>query len=293
MGPGTVRPAVALPARLELVAGWARSRPRRVDLLLAAVLTLVVGSASVSALLDGGPPAGWTAVQVAAAVLAPAALAARRWSPALSFGLVSVPLAVSELVPGLPAEQPFLPAAVVFPIALYSYCAYGGPRAPRAGVAVGAVGALLIAGRAAFDADPGDTRALLGALLLLGFLLAVVAAAWSFGLFRTVRAVYLDTLEERARLAEAEREDQSRRAVRQERDRIARELHDVVAHSLSVIVTQAQGAAYVAASRPDRAVLALDTIAETGRDALADMRGLLGVLRDDPAGTADRPGIPG
>lgn len=71
-----------------------------------------------------------------------------------------------------------------------------------------------------------------------------------------------------------------------ERARIAREMHDVVAHSLSVIVSQAQGGAYVAASRPERAVLALETIAETGREALADMRGLLGVLRADGTGPA-------
>jgi signal transduction histidine kinase len=279
------RPAV-MPAPLERVARWAGAEPRRVDLLLAALLTLVVGSVSVTAVLDGRPVTGWMVVQVAVGVLAPAALAVRRSAPALSFGLVSVPLAVSELAPGLPPDQPFLPTAVVFPIALYSYCAHGGAWAPRAGAVVGAAGAVLIAGRAVFTADPGDrgdADTLLGSLLLLGFLLAVVASAWSFGLFRTVRAVYLDTLEERARLAEAEREDQARRAVREERDRIARELHDVVAHSLSVIVTQAQGAAYVAGARPDQAARALDTIAETGREALADMRGLLGVLRVDPA----------
>jgi signal transduction histidine kinase len=124
----------------------------------------------------------------------------------------------------------------------------------------------------------------LGRLLMLGFLLAVVAAGCSFGIFRTVRTVYLSTLEERARLAESEREERARRAVLDERARIAREMHDVVAHSLSVIVSQAQGGAYVAASRPERAVQALETIAETGREALADMRGLLGVLRADRTG---------
>jgi signal transduction histidine kinase len=289
--PPPAPPPVALPAAVERVVGWARSRPRRADLLLAGLLTLVLTPASLAALLGDRPPAGWLAVQLTLAVLAPAAVAARRWAPAASFALLSVSLAVSGLLPGLPDGQPFLPAAVVFPLGLYSYCAYGGPAATRAGPVVGVAGALLITGRALLDPFEGrrDTDTVLGSLLLLGFLLAVVAAAWSFAVFRTVRAVYLETLEERARLAEAGREDRARRAVRQERDRIARELHDVVAHSLSVIVTQAQGAAYVAATRPDQAARALDTIAETGRDALTDMRGLLGVLREEAPDTGEPP----
>jgi signal transduction histidine kinase len=292
--PPPAPPPVALPAALERAVGWARARPRRADLALAGLLTAALTAASLAALLDGRPPAGWLAVQLAAAVLAPAAVAARRWAPAPAFAVTSVALAASELLPGLPPGQPFLPAAVVFPVALYSYCAYGGPRAPRAGALVGVAGALLIAGRAWLGGTlAADAGGVLSGLLLLGFLLAVVAAAWSFAVFRTVRAVYLDTLEERARLAEAEREGRARRAVRAERDRIARELHDVVAHSLSVIVTQAQGAAYVAADRPERAAAALGTIAETGREALADMRGLLGVLRpEDAGGPGGRAGEP-
>jgi signal transduction histidine kinase len=80
--------------------------------------------------------------------------------------------------------------------------------------------------------------------------------------------------------------------VLDERARIAREMHDVVAHSLSVIVSQAQGGAYVAGSQPERAARALETIAETGREALADMRGLLGVLRADPDAAAPAPEDP-
>jgi signal transduction histidine kinase len=281
---GPVRP---VPPRVQQVERWARAHPRRVDLLLAAVLAALFGTLSVVAVLDEHLPIAWTAVQLAAAAAVHLALAARRTSPAASFGTVSVALAVSELVPGLSTQQPFLPSAVVFPVALYSYCAYGGPRAPRLGAAVGVGGAVLIAGRWLVE-NPAGTRSsadtVLAGLLLLGFLLAVVAAAWSFGLFRTVRAVYLATLEERARLAEAEREERARRAVRDERDRIAREMHDVVAHSLSVIVSQAQGGTYLK-DQPDRSARVLGTIAEAGREALADMRALLGVLRDDARGS--------
>ena len=297
MGPDRPSPpARPVPPFMQRVERWVRAHPTRFDLLLAASLGLPLVALSVAALLAERPAAVWTVLQLTAAVSVQLALVARRRAPAASFGAVSVSLAVSELAPGLSMQQPFLPSAAAFPVALYSYCAHGGSRAPRLGAAVGVAGALLITGRWLVETPTGErgqADTLLGALLLLGFLLAVVAAAWSFGLFRTVRSVYLATLEERARLAEAEREERARRAVRDERDRIAREMHDVVAHSLSVIVSQAQGGSYVARDDPERAGRVLATIADAGREALADMRGLLGVLRAEGAdpGEPPQPGL--
>ena len=95
---------------------------------------------------------------------------------------------------------------------------------------------------------------------------------------RTRRA-YFAQLEERAARLEKEREAQAKVAVAAERARIARELHDVVAHNVSVMVVQADGAAYVMDAAPDQAKKALETISGTGRQALAEMRRLLGVLR--------------
>ena len=81
------------------------------------------------------------------------------------------------------------------------------------------------------------------------------------------------------------------RSAALERARIARELHDIVAHSLSVMVVQADGAAAAAEQRPDAAAAALRTIADTGRDALGQMRRLLGVLREErDAEMAPQPG---
>ncbi|MGW1927025.1 beta-ketoacyl synthase N-terminal-like domain-containing protein, partial [Streptomyces massasporeus] len=90
---------------------------------------------------------------------------------------------------------------------------------------------------------------------------------------RTRRA-YFAQLEERASRLEQEREAQAKVAVAAERARIARELHDVVAHNVSVMVVQADGAAYVMDSSPETAKQALDTISTTGRQALAEMPGL-------------------
>lgn len=120
--------------------------------------------------------------------------------------------------------------------------------------------------------------------------LFVLGAPWrrswprgAFGRFRRVRAAYVEALEERARRAEQDRIERAEQAAAAERARIAGEVHDVVSHSLAVIVRQAEGGRYVAAARPEVAAETLGTVATTGREALADMRRLLGVLRDGAA----------
>ena len=95
------------------------------------------------------------------------------------------------------------------------------------------------------------------------------------------RRRYLTELEERADRLELEREQQARNAVREERARIARELHDVVAHEMTVMTVQAAGARRVLNSDPDQAAEALTAIESAGHDALTEMRRLLGLLRQD------------
>lgn len=116
-----------------------------------------------------------------------------------------------------------------------------------------------------------------------GFIVVVMTVpfvlAWVLGDSMRTRRAYFDQLEERNARLEREREAQSKVAVAAERARIARELHDVVAHNVSVMVVQADGAAYVMDAAPDQARQALETISSTGRQALAEMRRLLGVLR--------------
>ncbi|GAA3014790.1 sensor histidine kinase [Streptomyces fulvorobeus] len=107
--------------------------------------------------------------------------------------------------------------------------------------------------------------------------------AWVLGDSVRTRRAYFSQLEERAARLEREREAQSKVAVAAERARIARELHDVVAHNVSVMVVQADGAAYVMDAAPEQARQALETISSTGRQALAEMRRLLGVLRTGDA----------
>ncbi|MDT3399214.1 sensor histidine kinase [Streptomyces sp. B1866] len=115
------------------------------------------------------------------------------------------------------------------------------------------------------------------------FLTIPFLLAWVLGDSVRTRRAYYAQLEERAARLEREREAQAKVAVAAERARIARELHDVVAHNVSVMVVQADGAAYVLANAPEQTRQALETISGTGRQALAEMRRLLGVLRSgDP-----------
>jgi signal transduction histidine kinase len=116
---------------------------------------------------------------------------------------------------------------------------------------------------------------------------AICAAVWLTAYVLRTRRLYVESLEERAATAERERDHLAQLAAADERAGIARELHDVVAHSLAVMIVQADGAAYTLDADPAQARGALDTIAATGRDALEDMRRIVGVLRGTHAAEGD------
>jgi signal transduction histidine kinase len=118
--------------------------------------------------------------------------------------------------------------------------------------------------------------------------------AWVLGDSMRYRRAYYASLEDRAARLAAERDAQAQIAAVAERARIARELHDVIAHNVSVMVVQADGASYALAADPGRAREALAAISATGRQALAEMRRLLGVLRrEEEGGTSERAPQPG
>jgi signal transduction histidine kinase len=121
---------------------------------------------------------------------------------------------------------------------------------------------------------------------------SIFAAAWALGDNLRTRRAYLAELEARAERLEREQEETARRAVAEEQARIARELHDVISHNVSVMVIQAAAGGDVFATRPDRAREALGSIESTGRDALVELRRLLGVVRpasDDDVGAGFEP----
>jgi signal transduction histidine kinase len=124
------------------------------------------------------------------------------------------------------------------------------------------------------------------------FLSGMATAAAVLGINVGTRRAYLASLEERAAHLERERDQQGRLAAAAERARIAREMHDIVAHNLSVMVALADGAGFLAESDPERSAGAMQQVSRVGRDALTEMRRLLGVLREDePATLVPQPGL--
>ena len=159
-------------------------------------------------------------------------------------------------------------------VIVYTVAAVGARWASRFALASGLAAATLAQIR-----WPQEYTSSAGLVALAIFQTVPFALAWVLGDSMRTRRAYFAQLEERAARLEKEREAQAKVAVAAERARIARELHDVVAHNVSVMVVQADGAAYVLDSAPDQAKKALETISSTGRQALAEMRRLLGVLR--------------
>ncbi|MGI5239964.1 sensor histidine kinase [Dactylosporangium sp. CA-139066] len=127
----------------------------------------------------------------------------------------------------------------------------------------------------------------------LFFLYAAATAAAALGVAIRIRRAQLAALRDRALRLEIERDQRSRLAAATERTRVAREMHDIVGHSLSVIISLADGGAYAVEGNPPRGREALERIGDTGRLALAELRRVLGVLREesDAAELHPQPGV--
>jgi signal transduction histidine kinase len=197
---------------------------------------------------------------------------------------VRYPLAVMALNIGAwvvidlytPANEDPLTLAIALAIVVYSVGAH--TRGRQAVVGAGLVAAMALL--ATFvDWNEGSVADLLGNLI---FFAGIFGGTWLAG-----RAIRRRRGRERDLILE--REEKARAAVLEERTRIARELHDVVAHAISVIVLQARGARHALDAKPDDARSALDAIEHTAAQALAEMRRLLGMLRADEGDVALAP----
>jgi signal transduction histidine kinase len=267
----------------ERVTSWMRGHVAVVD--TSAALALTVVCLATGLLVRAG--AGFDVVSV----LLTAPLAVRRSRPEICLAAVSGAALVQWLT--VIDTNGALPADVAVPIAVHAAAAYGRVWAGRAGLAVTLVGAVLGGISLPLIASPVSTHLLFGA-----FIASTGAASWAVGGLQRVRRRQVEALAERARLLEIEREQRDRLAVLAERTRIAREMHDVVGHSLAIVIAQADGGLY--ARTPEAGTAALTAISDHARRALSETRRVLGVLRDGPdrshvetpqPGMADLPGL--
>jgi signal transduction histidine kinase len=253
---------------------WLQRNPTLVDGVMAACLAFL------GVIAHTGFP-----VRLAALLLSAPILFRRRY-PVGSFSAVIVLGGVQLLL-----TNSFSAADFAVPMSIYALAAYSRRPIALVGLVVCVIGAGIALVR---WVSHKNLEAFSSAdwIFALAALISPVVIGWVLGdSMRYRRAYYLD-LEDKARRLERERDQQVEIAAASERARIARELHDVVAHNVSVMVVQAEGASYALDMSPEAARRALGTIADTGRTALVEMRRLLGVLRSE-ANTADRTPQPG
>jgi signal transduction histidine kinase len=236
-----------------------------------------------AALVTAAPSWGKFAPLLPHSVIVPLAvgqglfLLARRRAPTAVLAAVT-PLGVFMLVVGYPST----PASVAACCAAYALAVYGrrAEEADLAGTLRGMAPVLLAAAVLAVAAVAPGARSPSGAggSFTLG---ALVAASWVLGYAVRTRRDYVAELRDRAARLEAAEGERAARAVVDERLRIARELHDVIGHSISLISIQSEAATRCARSDPDAVPAFLSAISAASRQALAEMRGVLAVLRPD------------
>jgi signal transduction histidine kinase len=263
------------PSRWAGVSGWWRTHPLLADALLV-LLVLAVSLQPLFSAVECGcdpvPPWGYALVVAQCLPLA--------WRRRLPFTVVMVTGALTTVYGLTALPDPVLPFAGL--VALYSVAAYA---TRRLALVAAAVATLAIAVSLAVDPPGGNLQD--AAVQYLTF-----ATAWLLGDAARSRWQLAAELQARAEHLERSRAAEARQAVAEERTRIAREMHDVLTHSVSLMVVQAEAGPVVVERDPARAVAAFDAISATGKRALAELRRLLGVLRDDQVDPlAPQPGV--
>lgn len=228
----------------------------------------------------------WLATCIALFTVLHAAVVVRRSLPRTALVVASAAMLglVVASLPGTPFVAMLQPSSAVFVVFVYTAAAGDDRWADAGALVTGLVGAALMTGVAmahgfAPEPDPG-----VGPIIALaGFLVASIGASWALGRYRResrrTRAAQEFGREQAAQL----RLQAERSAVADERRRIARELHDVISHSLAVMVAQAEASRVLVGRDDERARTAVEHVVATGREAMTDMRGLLAAFGDPGA----------
>ncbi|MCK9897742.1 sensor histidine kinase [Frankia sp. AgB32] len=275
--PGPAEPGLVLGRLRHVRVGrYLQTHPKLVDGMLAAGLSLIVFAALLDTLAKASGTRQLTVLGLAALELL--LVVWRRQFPMVVLAACLAVAGVQALIGSAVASN----FGVL--VAFYTAAAQGTRRVRRAATVAMAVATVVgsIAWRTQNHAPvPAN-------LIVLGL---VVVTAGVLGRNAGTRRAYLASLTDRADRLERERDQQAQIAAAAERARIAREMHDVVAHNLSVMIALADGAEFALDSSVPQAKQAIMQVSRTGREALAEMRRLLGVLRADGAadGTAPQP----
>ncbi|MCC3277430.1 MULTISPECIES: DUF7134 domain-containing protein [unclassified Arthrobacter] len=253
---------------------WIQANPGKVNLWQAIAATLIFAVPFL--LLGSGGGRGLMEFALSAVICM--TLAWRRSRPVASAAVQAAACILQLFLVPVTA----LPADIFVLVTVYSLAAFAPRWASLAGLALAMAGGALFLIRYIFPDIVQISTSVIAAIDLVAFE-AVILVAWTFGDLTRTRRLAVQALEDRAHRLEVERQQERDLAAADERSHIAREMHDIVAHSLSVIITQADGARYASAEDPEVAPKTLGVIAETGRGSLREMRRLLGVLRGDEA----------
>ncbi|MEO3763496.1 histidine kinase [Streptomyces sp. B5E4] len=263
---------------------WLRAHPLAADALLAAaaLAAILISSVFPDRGANAPPPADLGPAEVVLATAACAVLVLRRRVP---WAVLSATMALTIAHVIASAGDPRSPIALSVVVALYTVAART-DRHTTWRIALLTIGVLTFA-MMLFGDRPWYADENLGVFAWTGMAAGVGDAV------RSRRAV-VDAIRERAERAERTREEEARRRVAEERVRIARELHDVVAHHIALVNVQAGVASHVMESRPDQAKEALAHVRDAGRTALEELRTTVGLLRqsgDPHAPTEPAPGL--
>jgi signal transduction histidine kinase len=292
----TGRGSSAYAGCVERMYAWLRRHPMLVDGALAVSLLAIGANVFTSFSFRASGAAGQAGL-IAISLVFAALVVLRRKHPTATFAIAFAIALVQVTLSTRPGSGNPLPGAfqpvsadVAVIVLLYTLAARRPRRASLWGLSACLAGIAVAVIRWPLSHGAQSPQHMLVVALVLG---VPTVSAWVLGDSMAYRRAHNAWLEERARRAEAERDTRARIAVAAERARIAREMHDVIAHHVSVIVVQADGAGYAFDRDPARARQAIDAISRTGRQALADTRRLLGVLRDgeETAGLAPQPGL--
>ncbi|MFJ7202680.1 sensor histidine kinase [Streptomyces sp. NPDC098789] len=263
-----------MPVWGDLAGAVRRADPRAQDLGLTLLVQLAVTMPFVVPRAADLPPADWAAYAVTTLGVLP--LVWRRRSPV---GVLVAILAVGGVY-NLAVDGPGQPIPYAGLIAFYTVALL---CPPRVRLAVGALAVVTVAVSVGWNT--GSARELL-------FTLFVSGAAYALGRLQHTRQAYTAAVEDRAAQLERANRIEAEQAAARERARIAREMHDVLSHAVSIMIVQAEAGPVAVRRAPERAEAAFDAIAETGRDAMAQLRTMLGVLRtDDASPRRPQPGI--